>query len=501
MGFSKLRLFIDRNDSCEEAADSLYVLQDTSLERLVRLSSAPSYLCICTTSYESIAATMAHLPKTTSWIAVESDSLSQIVNDLLDWADLLIRWEQRCSLTVAHGGSLHELLEESSDAVGLPVAVCGPLYSDYVHTQKLRAADPFFEEIERNGSLSADSVRKLEDLQVFGTAPQDRNVKLFEPNEHIQCWHMNRHFRSNGRRVFFATAWCPDGKPDPGAVELFDMLAQFAYQLYQANQLEKSGTFSQQSQALYELLCGEQPTQELVSDMFLKLGVSSDGVWQLAVVKLSESDSITKAYHASRFRKHTERALTCVIGNEIVALLPVDQSTDEALAELKLFAEQQGARLGVSSRINDLSEVQTAHKQALFAIRMGSRVSEKRVLQRKLGIDKEYPSTLFYFDDYLFHELLDHYPLGAVGINPGKRPIDDLVEYDRENDTQKARFLYTYMACNGVTGETARRMGIHRNSVGYQIRSIESILGVDVHDLDFLCHARMAFASMEVFGQ
>lgn len=65
---------------------------------------------------------------------------------------------------------------------------------------------------------------------------------------------------------------------------------------------------------------------------------------------------------------------------------------------------------------------------------------------------------------------------------------------------RKAKFLYAFMEYNGGAGETARHMGIHRNSVGYQVKSIESILRVDLHDLGFLCHARIAFASMEALG-
>lgn len=499
-GFSRIRLAADGGSGFAANEDALLIADATSLAALVESGCEPSYTCVCTDTFGSIESLVAKLPESASWVAVSADNPSRLMNGLLDWAESIALWEQRASLTVAHGGGMQELLDDSVGTVGLPVAVCGPLYDDYVFTSGLAADDPFFAEISGSGSLSAESVRRLEEVSVFGSYAQDRAVKVFGPNDQMRMWHMNRHFRAGGRQVFFATAWCPDGKPDPGTVDLFDRLAQFAYQLYKSKQGGEVGSLGQREQALHGLLIGDEPTREEVGETFLKLGIDEKGLWQVAVVKLGDSESVPKAYHAYSLQKRGERTLACVLGDEIVTLLPADGTCGKALGELERLAERQRGKLGISSKISDLVEVQTARKQALFAIRMGSRVSQERILKRMLGIEKDYPQVAFRFDDYLLHELLDHYPLGVRGINPGKKPIYDLVAYDQANGTQKAKFLYTYMKCNGGTGETAKRMGIHRNSVGYQVKSIESILGVDMRDLGFLCHARLAFASIEALG-
>ena len=500
IGFSRIRLAGDGGSGLAAEEDVLLIADAASLSLIAAGNCSLPYICICTDVFERIESLVAELPESTSWVAVASENPTQLANGLLDWAESIALWEQRARLTVAYGGDMQELLDDSVSAVGLPIAVCGPLYADYVFTQTLTADDPFFDEISKNGSLSAGSVRKLEEMGVFGNAARDRSAKVFEPNELIRSWHMSRHFRSGGKQVFFVTAWCPEGKPNPGTVELFDKLAQFSYQLYRSKQREGVSSFGQREQALHDLLAGDEPTRETIDETFLKLGISREGLWQVALVKLGDSDDIPKAYHAYLLQRHGERTLAGILDDEIVALLPDDGTCEKALGELERFAERRQGKLGVSSKISDLAEIQSARKQAQFAIRMGSRVSQERVLERMLGIEKDYPSTVFRFDDYLFHELLDHYPLSARGINPGKKPVYELAAYDQANGTQKAKFLYTYMACNGGTGETAKRMGIHRNSVGYQVKSIESILGVDLHDLDFLCHARMAFASIEVLG-
>lgn len=501
-GFTKIRLIADDAMIFSDDDSTLYVADFSSLNLDIPRKCMPSYLCICTDSLNEAHEALAKIPETASWVAVKSDSATILLNDLLDWSDRMTRWNQRARLIVARGESMQELLDDSETTIGLPIAVCGPLFDDFVFTKTLSADDPFFNEFSHSGSLSSKSVRKLEEMNVFGNAVQDRRVKVFEPNETIRSWHMNRCFRSNGEQVFFVTAWCLRGEPSPGTIELFDMLAQFAYQLHrsQSNRHNDAIIAGQREQALHDLLSDGNLTQETIDETFLKIGVSKEGLWRIAVVKFDGIGDVPKVFHAYSLQKQDRRSLACVLGDEIVALLPAENACAESLDSVKHFANQHHGKLGISSTIDDLIEVQIAHKQALFAIRIGTHVSQERILEHLCGIEKDYPSNVFFFDDYLFHELIDHQPLGAHGVNLSKKPIYDLVAYDQKHDTQKVRFLYTYMECNGSTGAIARRMGIHRNSVGYQVKSIESILGVNMHDLGFLCHARLAFASIETLG-
>lgn len=56
--------------------------------------------------------------------------------------------------------------------------------------------------------------------------------------------------------------------------------------------------------------------------------------------------------------------------------------------------------------------------------------------------------------------------------------IDPLVRYDRMNHTNLIETLDVYMAHNGSLQETAQKLFIHRNTVNYKLKKIESLLDI-----------------------
>lgn len=492
--FSYVRL-MDRSGRNAFDPETLYVTEEDALLEFDAETTLPGIMCICGTK-----APAGDRARNSSWIVIGAPSLAVLLNQLLDHFFTLQMWEESMEQLIAHDGSMVELLDMSEPILSLPVAVCGPLFNSFQYTSNIKSDDSFFVEIEQNGCLSPESVALLEQSGVFGTPVEDRNVKVFSPSGALKTWHMNRHFRENGERVFFVTAMCPDGKPKQGTIELFDILASKLYKLYRKKQAAEGSGLGAQELALRELLTNEEINREQIEDAFKKAGIKVGGIWQLAVLEFQDPDAIHKAYQANFFRERFREALTCVFDGRIVVLCTSNYLNGKLTNELRALARRQSGAVGLSSKFTNVAETPAAHRQASFAIRMGTHISDEQVLKRQLGIDKSYPNACFKFDDYLLHELLDHYPLGTRGLNPGRRPAFALVDYDKANGTQKTRFLHTYLECNCSVNDTARVLGIHRNSVGYQVRSIESLLGVDIHDIDFICHTRIAFASMEVFG-
>lgn len=481
-------------------ADTLYVTDADTLLALGSGAALPDMMCICTSCREDTAPLTKALSACTFWIAASAPSLAGLLNQLLDHFFTLQMWEEGMSLLISHNGSMQELLNSSEPILGVPVLVCGPLFDSYQYTEHLASNNPFFVEVVENGYLSPESVAKLEHAGVFGTPAEDRVVKVFPPSPDLAEWHMSRHFRDHGERAFFVTAMCESNKPGAGTVELFDILAHRLYELFRKKNSDRDAGFGQQGLVLRDLLTSKKITRDHIEASFRKIGRKTEGVWCLALLRFQNPDVVSKTYQANLFRERYREALTCVLEGNIVVMAPSERLAGKAVCELEALAKRQRGCVGLSSKFTDIAEAQSALHQAEFAIRMGTHVSSEQVLKRQLGISKRYPKTCFRFDDYLLHELLDHYPLGMRGLNPGRRPAFALLEYDKANGTQKTRFLHTYLECNCSVSDTARILGIHRNSVGYQVKSIEALLGVDVHDIDFICHTRIAFASMEVFG-
>ncbi len=496
--FSSIRL-LEWSDEVGFDEDTLYVGASAAL--LEQPSNhVPRTLCICTQSFEDASTYLANLDEGVSWVLVSAPSVVALFNRLLDYFSVLEAWEDEMDRILQGNGDLQKLLDASEPVLNMPVVACGPMFDSCYCTSRLSSDVSIFFEISQNGQLSSDGISELENLGMFSASGGDKNVRVFPPNQVFPTWHMSRLFLKNKERVFFAIALCADGKPSLGLIELFDLLAKKLYELYRIKRSAEEIDFGHQGMVLNKLLSDDEFTKAKAERLFQGIHRETGGLWRLAIIKFENSDTTLKSYQANLLRKGDYDALTCIYEGNIVMLSKSPEIHERRPGRLVNYAKKHGATIGLSSLIDDVADTQVAYKQAYFAIRMGAKISTEQILKTHLGIDKNYPDNCFAFDDYLFHELLVHYPLGTRGMNPGRRPTFDLVAHDQQYGTQKTRFLYTYLQCNCSVCDTAMKLGIHRNSVGYQVKSIETLLGIDVHDIGFICHTQIAFASIEVFG-
>lgn len=93
--------------------------------------------------------------------------------------------------------------------------------------------------------------------------------------------------------------------------------------------------------------------------------------------------------------------------------------------------------------------------------------------------------------------------LGILGVLAGgerevlQRFCEDrlhaLHEYDRNNASDYARTLETYLFSRCNAGAAAEKLYIHRNTVNYRLRKISEITGEDLSDIETLLNYRIAF--------
>lgn len=63
-----------------------------------------------------------------------------------------------------------------------------------------------------------------------------------------------------------------------------------------------------------------------------------------------------------------------------------------------------------------------------------------------------------------------------------------LAAYDRENDTDYLRTLYTYLACERSNVDTAAALFIHRNTLKYRLDKIFEMIDVDLNNINTRMH-------------
>jgi len=441
----------------------------------------------------------ASVPDNSSIIVVRGVDCLDLTDRLIAWCARIEAWDREMELSVANRRSDQILLDISEEILGLPIAISGPLHDAYALTQNHRADDRFFQEIATNGSLSPSSVLLLESYGVFGTLAEDRRVKVFPPNDSMPTWHMNRHFRKQGFRHVFVTAWCPDGKPSPGKVDLFDHFCEHVQRLHDAHQHDTNqGTA--QSRAFAQLLSGEARSRKRIAEIAELAGIGGASQWMIGVFGFAHPERRHKRFLASSIASQVANAWGFMHEGKVVVAAVAGESSDRTERALADLAQNKGDRIGLSNRFESLAFIEQAYNQALFALDTGLKISEEQVLVREFGIEKHYPTHCFAFRDYEFHHLMRDSEARLEGFQSGVSALLKLATSEHADDRRKLAILHAYVMEGGSTQRTAERLDMHRNSVSYQIRAIEQRLGTDITSPSFACNAMLAFAALEMQG-
>ncbi|PLS14655.1 PucR family transcriptional regulator [Bacillus sp. M6-12] len=238
-----------------------------------------------------------------------------------------------------------------------------------------------------------------------------------------------------------------------------------------------------------ELLTGLPLSKEEVVNKGRQLGLTSDCVWQIAIV---EADQLhieeNSAYMINlgelieeESKKRKVKSLFHKQGNRIVLMLAsinqevVTEEHDFRFKEKErwpkllnpLISNWKGFRIGYGGECL-LWTAQRSYIEAKKAIRLGIRLDKNK--------------KIFSFEEIEMFQLLvdssDHTIMDAFV----QKKIGKLCEYDTDHGTELVTSLYYYLATGGSLLDTAKQLYIHRNSVKYRIDRIKAIAGIDLEN-------------------
>lgn len=428
-----------------------------------------------------------------------------LFNLLEDWLESLEAWDRDLVSIIDKKGEFQDIVDVSESVLGYPIVVSGPTYDVYALTNNLHVDDKYYREIKDQGSLSADSVRELEKQNVFGSLMDDRRIKVFAPNDKLRIWHMNKHYHIKESRILYVTAWLEAGEPTLGQIEQFDYYCKMIKMLHEAKRSAETPIESQHEHVLTSMLANTLSDNIDIEELLKIAKMDSSNYWKTAVIQFRNPDAISKTFIARNLSLRFPFVWPLVFSGNIVVITNNERTAtkskqgtiDAALFEL---ISNYDCCVGYSSRFTSSHTIREAYDQALFALQTGTKVSAQKLLQQEFGIKKDYPSRVFDYEEYLLHRILKDYTFEVTDFINGISDVLKIAVYDRENSTQKLNFVYTYLACDRSISKTAKRLGMHRNSIPYQIKTIDKLVGLDIASSRFSSHSALAFAALEMFG-
>ena len=266
----------------------------------------------------------------------------------------------------------------------------------------------------------------------------------------------------------------------PWEISLGDLIKDISIRIF-----VQSSTDEQISGALIHAI--EEPEAQDLYTRDLLPHFDLDGTFQAALVSTGDLDKMDTV-ERKRIAYRMQLYLTNLTHNghffyyaSYFVIIMNAMSEEECSEILESFADRVRRRIpdrkvyiGVSDQVRDITNLHYAYKRARAAAEMA--VKREKALQ--------------YFDQMGMYRMLYLVEDRELLRSLSDKPLQPLIEYDREHNGEYLNTLESYLRCGGSIKAMADEMFIHRNTILYRMANIKKMLGSDLESPQ----DRMAYA-------
>lgn len=142
--------------------------------------------------------------------------------------------------------------------------------------------------------------------------------------------------------------------------------------------------------------------------------------------------------------------------------------SSEYLEALKNLCQENDLYAGLSNCFQDIFQLRSYYQQALYTI--------------ELGIEQNDSARLFNYKDYYFTHIKKIFTSSESALNFCHPKMRLLLDYDAVHNSDLAYTFYMYLVHERNLSSTADAMFMHRSTLIYRFKKIQSLLNNDVFD-------------------
>lgn len=246
---------------------------------------------------------------------------------------------------------------------------------------------------------------------------------------------------------------------------------------------------------LYDLLEGTPKNLKHMDEQLKQLSSTLKGILCVITIDISNWDRTTSTlpYLKDELELHLSQAKGVIHNRKIVLIASFENAKHFFATELeglRQFILAYNLEAGISRPFYNLKELRYFYLESIEALKIGKLIHTDR--------------SIFQYEDYvIFHLIInftrdneDLYSLYKL-IHPG---IIKLLDYDKQNKSEYAYSLYTYIFNFKNTTSSAASLNIHRNSFFNRMEKIEKLTNMDLNHSDTLHYLYFSFKILELLN-
>lgn len=190
------------------------------------------------------------------------------------------------------------------------------------------------------------------------------------------------------------------------------------------------------------------------------------------VVETARSDSTVNAFMIrNTLESRFPNTKTLIYNGQIIAILSVPANQlipEEYLRKARKICREHGLYTGMSNCFQNILKFEEFYKQALRAI--------------ELGVCRADEPNLFCYEDFYLEHVSNIFTRTESSETFCHPKMKFLMDYDRTHHSELAYTLYMYLIHERKLAATSEAMEMHRSSLVYRFRKINSLIGEDFED-------------------
>lgn len=490
-------VFLYQNGGETPEADALYIagLEELSAAEPAALSGAVFAAAEtdgekCRELVSRCGCTLLLFPGGESLIGIHRMIQKAMVR-YMDWINLVDKTVYTCN-------KVQSIIQLASEMFADPILAWNPAFelmatanTDAIYPDGMPALMARF---LQNRGWSGDDVDIMIKKHDYLTKPaRYMDVRLITPPNMMNCYSCARNFSVSGRIVMTAGVYFLDGlMPHPGKVDLVYRLFYGVMRFFEIHSASYTGSKKIYERFIMELIEGTLTSESDIRDRLSYLNFPYTGSFEVLVLSSANGDSsmalgMMRNYCKSYFR----HAKFIEYRNHLVGLNNRARDSEEAIARRsEMFSDVNSLddfSLGISSCFDCIQGAEKAFNQAKIALQYG----------KFLSPGQQY----FRYEDYFVYHMLrnaqtDRHELVDCPDAAYIYKLRDMDNKKKGVDNEKLFVSYILSGCN--TTRTAELMNLHRNSILYRIKQIETLLNIDLTSPETLFHMILGIKAVEL---
>jgi hypothetical protein len=236
------------------------------------------------------------------------------------------------------------------------------------------------------------------------------------------------------------------------------------------------------------ILDGAVKSESMILDRVRLFKLPLTGDLRLFVIDSQGFDTqeLSAGYLRDQIEKIMSLGMPIIYDGRIISVKSYHDSKDsfaEDKEKLEPFLARNGIRCGVSRAAADVTRLPSLYSEASAALRLGHHLR---------------PDAFIYeYENYIVYRLCeigDEAEKGGALLDAG---LLRLIAYDNEHGTEFLDSLKGWFAAARNISDASVRLHLHRNTLVYQLKRVEEIMGVSLTDADRLLTLEVSLKILE----